>query len=1112
MAAAKPARARSGAPGRSLSEALPLTEGALAVQLLDRVRRAGQGGLIHVAGTEGRAERLAAILWALAAGVEAYLLPPWDCLPYDRSSPSARIMGLRVATLIALAAGPKRPWLVLTTAEALVQRLPPRELWAGVGTSLSVGGPVDPDGLARHLLRLGYRADEVVDEPGEFALRGAVIDVFPAGYYLPVRIDHEGGRVTALASFDAASQRSTDAFSRLDLRPVSEAVAVNGEDDAAPEPRPPGLEHRLPLLYERLDGLLDYAPDATLVIEPEAVLRAAAFAEQIAEAYESRLRFGGDEARPLAPGRLYAEREEREAVLARRSLVRLTGKDDAGEPEVPVFARAARPADALRRFAGSERQAGRRLVVAGPHEGDRGAVARRVAQALGGPSAGVASWDELLRAPPDQVSVWAAPVAAGFRADPDVTVLATADVLGSLAHRTSADRGAAETPFDGDGSFRIGDAVVHLDHGIGRLAGVETVATPDGQAVDTIRLEYGGDAKLMVPVGDVELMWRYGAMRDGLTLDRLGSESWPKRRAKVELEINETAAALARLAASREQSDAARLVPPRPGYERFVAGFPYTDTPDQHAAGAAILADLGSGRPMSRLVCGDVGFGKTEVALRAAAAAVLAGKQVAVAAPTTVLVRQHLATFARRFAAIGIEVAQLSRLLKPAEARQVKAGLKDGRIRLVVGTQALAARDVAFADLGLLVVDEEQRFGSADKDKLKRLGENAHVLTLTATPIPRTLQAALAGLQAVSLLATPPAERVPVRTFTGPLDEATLRDALLRETRRGGQSFVVCPRIEDIEPMLARLARLAPRLRTLVAHGKLKAEEIDDVMVRFAEGDGDVLLATNIVESGLDVPRANTIVVWRADRFGLAQLHQLRGRVGRGRLRGVAYLVTDPEAMITGSTRKRLETLASLDRLGAGFEVSAEDLETRGAGDLLGDAQAGHVKLIGAGLYRRLLERALAIARGETPPGEWVPELNVGASGLIPADYVPEADVRIELYARIARVADDDGEARLADEIEDRFGPLPETVRDLVDLARLRRLCRAAAVARVDAGPQAVALSFVQGMPSIDELEGLAGLCDGALAPKGERLVVGRETADGERLAFVEAVLRALPA
>jgi transcription-repair coupling factor (superfamily II helicase) len=508
---------------------------------------------------------------------------------------------------------------------------------------------------------------------------------------------------------------------------------------------------------------------------------------------------------------------------------------------------------------------------------------------------------------------------------------------------------------------------------------------------------------------------------------------------------------------------------------------------------------------MDRLVCGDVGFGKTEVALRAAAAAALAGRQVAVVAPTTVLARQHLRTFQRRFAGLGVEVAHLSRLVGPAEARAVKKGLADGTVRVVVGTHALAGKGIAFRDLGLLVIDEEQRFGVAHKKKLRDLAAGGHVLTLTATPIPRTLQAALVGLQELSIIATPPARRQPIRTFLTAFDPASLREALLRERRRGGQSFVVCSRVEDIGPMRERLAGIAPELDVRVAHGQMPPAEADDAMVRFADGEGDVLLATNIIESGLDIPRANTMLVWRADRFGLAQLHQLRGRVGRGRARGIAYLLTEPGEALAPATEKRLRTLEALDRLGAGFAVSAGDLDLRGAGELLGEEQAGHVKLIGPDLYRHLLQRAL---RGEGPEDEWSPELNLGLAGLIPEDYVDEPEMRINLYARLARFDGDETLDDLAAEIEDRFGPMPQPVRNLLDLASLKQLCLRLGIARVDAGPQAIALTFRPGAVDRLPLQPIMADSGGELRWSGERLILARaEEGAEERRRHIVALL-----
>jgi transcription-repair coupling factor (superfamily II helicase) len=1089
------------APRRELP--IPDSEGALAIRLIEMARETRETGLVHVAGSEGRAKRLAHLIWALAPDFETTIYPAWDCLPFDRTSPSAKVMGRRMAALATLARPATRPRIVLTLPDALLQRVPPREAWSDAGFELKLGDTVDLAKLATAVERIGYAADERVDEPGEFALRGQVLDIFPAGYYLPVRIDHEEGRVTGISSYDAASQRKTDAFEALVLRPTSEVILHPGEDGEIAE-RAPGIEHRLSEFYPRVETLFDYLPDATFEFEPRAVDRRAAFLEQVVDAHESRIRLDRSGGRPPSPDRLYLDAAEAERRLAAHTVIHLVETPDADAPdEVPHFAVEARPDERLSTFVAEARGAGRRVVLAAPSNEDLARLTRRIARVLGDTPAPAADWAAIEAADPGSLLAMTLPLERGFAApDAAATFIAAADILGSRT-RTAGD---GRSGLIDDEEFRIGDAVIHLEHGVGVLHGLETVETQPGRATDTLRLGYAGDAILMAPVDQIDLMWRYGAVAEGVTLDRLDGESWPKRRAKVEAEINVAAAELARLAEERRKVIAPKLAPPRRAYERFVARFPYTETRDQHDAVQAILADLTSGRLMDRLVCGDVGFGKTEVALRAAAAAALAGKQVAIVAPTTVLVRQHLQTFQTRFADLGIEVGHLSRLVKPAEAKQVKAGLAEGRIRVVIGTHALAGKGVSFADLGLLIVDEEQRFGAAIKEKLRALGDATHVLTLTATPIPRTLQAALVGLQDVSVLATPPSERKPVRTFVTALDEVTMREALLRERRRGGQSFVVCPRIEDIEPMAQRLKALVPELDVSVAHGKLPAEEIDETMVRFAAGDGDVLLATNIIESGLDVPRANTIMVWHADRFGLSQLHQLRGRVGRSRARGIAYLLTDPETEIPAPTRKRLETLETLDRLGAGFAISAEDLEQRGAGDLLGDTQAGHVKLIGSGLYRRLLERALIVARGETPPEEWTPELNIGVSGRIPPDYIPEDEVRVNLYARIARQAV--GNGSMTAEIEDRFGPLPEELANLITLTHLKKRCRDLGIIRMDAGPQAIALTFKERKHGEAAFRKAGGKLP--LEWRGDRLVLPQESDDSGRLEAVRKLVDAL--
>jgi transcription-repair coupling factor (superfamily II helicase) len=733
-------------------------------------------------------------------------------------------------------------------------------------------------------------------------------------------------------------------------------------------------------------------------------------------------------------------------------------------------------------------------------------LARALARGLDLKPEPVADWSAALSAERGAVVSVELDLDTGFvEAASDLVVIAASDVAGG---RTAARATTSVQDLLTEPDLRPGDVVLHEDHGVGVLRELARIEI-DGVGRDTLQLEYHGGDILQAPVEEIGRIWRYGAEESAVSLDRLKGDGWAKRRAEVHRHLEAAAEQLVAMAKARQERQCAPIVPPKAAYAKFAARFAYPETPDQSAAIEAVLADLASGRPMDRLVCGDVGFGKTEVALRAAAVVALSGRQVALAAPTTVLARQHVETFKRRFAGTGIGVAHLSRLVTPAEARTVKQGLESGEIHIVIGTQALGGKDVAFDNLGLMIIDEEQKFGAALKSQLRALAEDGHILTLTATPIPRTLQAAMIGVQDVSVIASPPARRRPIRTFLAPFDAASLRMALLREKRRGGQSFLVAPRIEDIAPIAEQLAGLVPDLRVRVAHGGLAADAADAVMVGFADGEGDVLLATNIIESGLDVPRANTMIVWRPDRFGLSQLHQLRGRVGRGRIQGVAYLLSDPQDDLSEATRARLSTLEAFDRLGSGLAISARDLDLRGGGDLVGEDQAGHVRMIGAGLYQRLLTRAVQAARGEAEIADWTPDISLGEPGAIPVDYVPDAVTRINLYGRLARL-DGPGEIdAFEEELEDRFGNLPTPLTDLIEQARLLRLAKAAGVRQVRAGPKGVSLTMPEAIMSSAGTR-LAKWAD-QVSRKEDKIVVSVAThTDAERRDLIQGVLSAL--
>jgi transcription-repair coupling factor (superfamily II helicase) len=977
-------------------------------------RALARSDVIAILSSEHRAEAVAAAAAALLPEALVVWLPPSDALPGENAPSSPAVAGKRFGALARLHERNGRPVLLVTEASAASSLFAPPGAFAAPALVIAPGELHDLEGLQAQLEGIGYFADDRVDEPGEMAFHGGTIDLYPADAEAPVRIHLDGDRIDRLAIYDPASQLGTGAeLERLAVRPAIEPAPGS---DAAP--------------------VFAHLPDALIALDPEAEDRRDRFLELASES------------RGKSP--LLCVEHWNEALRGRERLDLAEG----GEEQGRRFVQARNPERATLTAVKDAREAGDRILVTGSAR-DLRFFSRRMERILGEPLHQVVSWREIAAAPAGALLSAEVNLDRGWQ-EPGLTVLAAADALGARASQvTSAP--SINPLLQEVADFHAGDAVIHEDHGLALLRGLETLAAGEIES-DAIRLEYAAGAQRLVPAEEAHRLWRYGGEGEVVTLDRLEGSTWAKRRAEIDATIGETARQLIDLASERQAKTAPVLDPPTSSYERFAAGFPYAETPDQLRAIHAVRSDLASGRPMDRLVVGDVGYGKTEVALRAAAIAALAGKQVAIVVPTTILVRQHLETFTRRFARFGIKVAGLSRLSSTGEARAVKMGLADGSVQVVVGTQAVAGKAVAFQEIGLVIIDEEQRFGAATKRKLRELGRDAHVLTLTATPIPRTLQTALIGLQDLSLITTPPARRLPTRTSVAGFSPDLVRPALLREKRRGGQSFVVVPRIEDMRPMAERLLRLVPGLKLRQAHGKMPAAEIDEEMIRFSSGDGDILLATNIIEAGLDIPRANTMIIWRADRFGLAQLHQLRGRVGRGRARGYLLLLTEEGAEIAPTTARRLRTMEAMDQLGAGFAISARDLDLRGAGDLLGEEQAGHVKLIGLGLYQHLLEQALRTARGEHVD-DWIPELHLGLGGRLSAEWIPEEEVRINLYARLARIASSGEMDALRDELEDRFGALPGDAVALLDLARLRLRARAAGVARVDAGPAAIALT-----------------------------------------------------
>ena len=722
----------------------------------------------------------------------------------------------------------------------------------------------------------------------------------------------------------------------------------------------------------------------------------------------------------------------------------------------------------------------------------------------------VDGWEALTALGPGAAAIAVLGLERGFIAEnlagTTLVVITEQDILGDRLTRPQRRRVKPENVIAEASALAAGDLVVHAEHGIGRFDGLHTIEAA-GVPHDCLRLIYEGGDKLFVPVENIDVLSRYGSEEAGVQLDRLGSAAWQARKARMKNRIRDMAGELIRMAAARALRPGPRVTPPPGLYEEFCARFPYAETDDQIGAIEDTMRDLASGRCSDRLICGDVGFGKTEVALRAAFATVFDGKQVAVVVPTTLLCRQHQQTFMERFRDLPVRVEALSRLVPSKRAREVKAGLKAGTVDVVIGTHALLAKDIEIRDLGLLVVDEEQHFGVAHKERLKRLKADVHVLTLTATPIPRTLQLALSGIRDMSLIATPPVDRLAVRTFVLPFDPVIVREAILREQLRGGQTFYVCPRINELDRIAEQLRQLVPEIRMTVAHGRMPARELETSIAAFYDGAYDVLLSTDIIESGLDLPRVNTIVIHRADMFGLAQLYQLRGRVGRSKVRAYAYLTLPQGRMLSAAAERRLQVMQTLDMLGAGFSLASHDLDIRGAGNLLGAEQSGHIREVGIELYQQMLEEAVAEARdvdGTRPrAGDWVPQISIGIPVLIPETYVGDLGVRLGLYRRIARLDGREEIDAFAAELIDRFGPLPEAVDNLLETVAIKRLCREAGIERLEAGPKGAVVSFHN-----QEFANPAGLVDFITGQQGtarlkpdHRLVFMRDwETSGDRL------------
>lgn len=1057
--------------------------------------------LVFAARDGRRFQRIADIVAELMPQTPLIDLPAWDCLPYDRVSPNAVTLAARMTALAHLTAPDLRGAIVLTTINALVQKLPPRVEVAKMSFSARTGALVDSAALSGWAAGNGYLRVPTVRETGEYAVRGGLIDIFPPGFAEPVRFDFFGQTLETIRTFDAASQRTTGNLTALSLAPMSEVVlsadtirhfrgaytTAFGGDTANDQlyaaisagQRYPGMEHWLPFFYDRLDPLRAYTGDTLFVFDEQAAEALHERRDQVADYFEARessrasdLAAGATPYKPVPPERLY-EMVDSLPALTSGALVQLSpfmpdGKiENAGGHLPPNFAAERQATDtnlfeAVVHRLKVKAHEGVQTIIACWSEGTRDRMAQVLADHGLTRIRMAESWAEAAATKPGLTALVVLGLETGFETR-DRLVLSEQDILGERLIRHTRRKKASDALTEAS-SLDAGDLVVHVDHGIGRFVGLKAIEAA-GAPHDCVEIEYAKGDKLYLPVENIELLSRYGSDAERVELDRLGGGAWQAKKAKLKKRIRDMAEQLIRIAAARELTRAEPVELQTGLYDEFATRFPYDETEDQLTAIDAAIEDLTSGRVMDRLVCGDVGFGKTEVALRAAFAMAMTGRQVAIVVPTTLLARQHYKTFSERFAGLPVSVAQASRLVPAAELRKVKQGLKDGTVDIVIGTHALLSKSISFRDLGLLVVDEEQHFGVAHKERLKELKANVHVLTLTATPIPRTLQLALTGVRDLSLLATPPIDRLAVRTFVSPFDPLTVREALLREKYRGGQSFYVVPRIKDQPEIAEFLAEHVPEVNFVVANGQMPPTELDDIMNAFYDGKFDVLVATTIVESGLDIPNANTLIVHRADRFGLAQLYQIRGRIGRSKTRAYALFTVPSNQKLTDTAQRRLQVLQSLESLGAGFQLASHDLDIRGAGNLLGEEQSGHIREVGYELYQSMLEEAVAALRSgegeeEEAEGTWSPQISLGLPVMIPEDYVSDLQVRMQLYRRLGDLSDPRDIDQFGAELIDRFGPIPPEVEALLKIVLVKSLCRTANVEKVDAGPKGAVVSL----------------------------------------------------
>ncbi|WP_409362022.1 transcription-repair coupling factor [Bartonella heixiaziensis] len=1083
-----------------------VTDGFEAFALAKLSSEIAQGRpLIYVVRDGTKIAHLQQVLNFIDPSVPILQFPGWDCLPYDRVSPGIVVTARRLSALAHIANLRKNPRtaIILTTANAIMQKLPPREMIETQIIHARAGQRINMGHLIQFLEFNGFERVTVVRDVGEFAVRGGIVDIFSPIDVEPLRLDFFGDTLETIRVFDSETQRTTSKKNEFLLHSMSEVVLTpelisrfksnyiatfgvlqknNMLYEAISQGRRfSGMEHWLPFFYEKLDSFFDHCGNLPVVFEhltEEALIERYRLIEDYYSARKERENDKENSAsyHPVEPSLLYLTPEHvlecaqqsgqridftpfnipqtfKKTVVHANVKLGYDFVEERNAQEKNVFS-------SVVHHIASLRAAGKKVLLACWSEGSL----NRLLQVLDEHGLQkieiVKSLHTVKATPRDRITAAVIMIEHGFEVE-DFVIIAEQDILGDRLIRTPRRRKHNKNFISEIAALNSGDIVVHIDHGIGQFVGLKTIMTT-GILRDCLEIKYAGGDRLFLPIENIELLSRYGSEETDVTLDKLGGVAWQARKTRLKKHLLQIAGQLIRIAAERATRSASVLIPPVGAFDEFVACFPYEETEDQMDAIDAVLDDLASGKPMDRLICGDVGFGKTEVALRSAFVAALNGYQVAVVVPTTLLSRQHYKTFLGRFQGLPVKIGHASRLVKAKELAQVKKGIADGTIDIVIGTHALLSDAVNFSRLGLLIIDEEQHFGVKHKERLKEIKSDIHVLTLSATPIPRTLGLALSGVRELSLITTPPIDRMAVRTFISPFDELVIRETLLREYYRGGQSFYVCPRISDLAFVEEYLKTHVSELKFVVAHGQMPAGQLDDIMNAFYDGQYDVLVSTTIIESGLDIPTANTLIVHRAEMFGLSALYQLRGRVGRSKQRAYALFTFPAGKILTAAADRRLKVLQSLDTLGAGFQLASHDMDIRGSGNFLGEEQSGHIKEVGFELYQKMLEEAVAELRdGElNEDKQWSPQISLGTTVMIPESFVPDLPLRMGLYRRLTELDDLEQIDEFAAELIDRFGPLPLEVQHLLKVFYIKTLCRKAHVEKLDTGPKGIVIQF----------------------------------------------------